>query len=82
MNTPTQPTHKYKKSPLGLIPEDWEVKKVSDFGKVYTGNTPPTNEQENYGNEFMFVSPGDLGISKYILTLLTDKIKKQAKNLP
>ena len=67
MNTKTQQTTKYKNSPLGLIPEDWEVKKVSNFGKVYTGNTPPTNDQENYGNEFMFVSPGDLGISKYIL---------------
>lgn len=67
MNTKTQQTTQFKNSPLGLIPEDWEVKKVSNFGKVYTGNTPPTNDQENYGNEFMFVSPGDLGISKYIL---------------
>lgn len=76
MNTQTQHTTQYKNSSLGLIPEEWEVKKVSDFGKVYTGNTPPTNDQENYGNEFMFVSPGDLGISKYILNTekrLTEK---------
>lgn len=67
MNIQTQHTTKYKNSPLGLIPEDWQVKKISDFGRVYTGNTPPTNDQENYGNEYMFVSPSDLGTTKYIL---------------
>lgn len=24
------------------IPSDWEVIKISDYGRVYTGNTPPT----------------------------------------
>lgn len=67
MTTTTKHITQYKNSPLGLIPEDWEVKKISDFGKVYTGNTPPTNDQENYGNEYMFVSPSDLGTTKYIL---------------
>ena len=49
------------------IPGDWEVCKISDFGSVYTGNTPPTNEIENYGDEYLFVSPGDLGDGKYVL---------------
>jgi type I restriction enzyme, S subunit len=31
MNTNTQNTTKYKNSPLGLIPEDWEVKKFKDI---------------------------------------------------
>ena len=57
----------YKDSPLGKIPCDWEVIKISDYGKVYTGNTPPTNDIENYGHEFLFVSPSDLGSDKYIL---------------
>ena len=46
----------YKDSPLGKIPSDWEVIKISDYGKVYTGNTPPTNDLENYGVEFVSVS--------------------------
>ena len=58
---------KYKDSPLGKIPNDWEVVRISDYGKVYTGNTPPTNDLENYGFEFLFVSPSDLGSDKYIL---------------
>ncbi len=57
----------YKDSPLGKIPVDWDVKRISDFGKVITGNTPPTNDVNNYGEEYMFVSPGDLSDRKYIL---------------
>lgn len=49
------------------IPSDWEEIKISDYGRVYTGNTPPTNDLENYGEEFLFVSPSDLSSEKYIL---------------
>lgn len=60
-------TTQYKNTPIGPIPIDWEVKKIKDIGKVYTGNTPPTNNQENYGSDYLFVSPTDLGINKYII---------------
>ena len=56
----------YKPSPLGIIPEDWEVKRIGDFGKVITGNTPPTEDTDNYGNAYKFVSPADISDSKYI----------------
>ena len=56
----------YKPSPLGIIPEDWEVKRIGDFGKVITGNTPPTEDTDNYGNAYKFVSPADISESKYI----------------
>lgn len=48
------------------IPGDWEVVKVSDFGKVFTGNTPLTSDTDNYDGNFLFVSPGDLSEAKYI----------------
>ena len=57
----------YKLSPLGPIPDDWEVRKVQAFGKVLTGSTPPTDDFSNYGSEYLFVSPSDLGIDKYVL---------------
>jgi type I restriction enzyme S subunit len=57
----------YKQTEIGLIPSDWEVKKILDFGKVFTGNTPDTSIKDNYGSEFKFVSPYDLGKGKYIL---------------
>ena len=58
----------YKDSAVGIIPQEWEVKPVKDFGKVVTGNTPSTAEVSNYGDEYMFVSPADLSDDKkYIL---------------
>ena len=54
----------YKNSTVGIIPQEWEVKPVKDFGKVVTGNTPSTTEASNYGDEYMFVSPVDLSDDK------------------
>ena len=48
------------------IPQDWEIVKVLNFGKVYTGNTPLTSEPDKYDGDFLFVSPGDLNEAKYI----------------
>ena len=56
----------YKNSPLGIIPEEWEVKKICDFGKVITGSTPPIKDVGNYGSTYMFVSPADITENKYI----------------
>jgi len=61
----------YKQTDVGVIPEDWEVKKLGEFAHVATGNTPPTNDQTNYGHDYFFVSPADLGRGKYIID--TDK---------
>ncbi|WP_396167734.1 restriction endonuclease subunit S [Flavobacterium sp.] len=48
MNTTIQPTTKYKNSPLGLIPEDWEVKKLGKLGEIVSGLTySPEDINEN-----------------------------------
>jgi type I restriction enzyme S subunit len=39
--------------------EDWCELRIKDLGKVLTGNTPKTNEPENYGEYISFVKPGD-----------------------
>ena len=57
----------YKQSEIGVIPEDWEVKSISSFADIATGNTPPTRDLSNYGDEFMFIGPADLGKRKWIL---------------
>ncbi|MEG4442229.1 restriction endonuclease subunit S [Microcoleus sp. AT9_B5] len=46
---------------------EWEVKKLGEIGQVVTGNTPPTKDPKNYGDEFLFVSPADLGNHKFII---------------
>lgn len=32
----------YKQTELGIIPDDWEVKRISDFTSIITGGTPST----------------------------------------
>jgi len=61
----------YKQTEVGVIPRDWEVKKLGEIAELATGNTPPTNNPTNYGDQFFFVSPVDLGKGKWILE--TDK---------
>jgi len=57
----------YKQTEIGVIPDDWEVKSIKNLTIVMTGNTPPTNDKSNYGNDYLFVSPFDLGKSKYVI---------------
>jgi type I restriction enzyme, S subunit len=57
---------KFKKTEIGEIPEEWEVVEIGRLGEIVTGNTPKTSEPENYGNEFLWASPIDLGDEKYI----------------
>src|SRR5947209_5778319 len=56
----------YKETDVGVIPEEWEVKSLADAATIATGNTPPTSVSANYGDEYSFVSPADLGEHKYI----------------
>jgi len=50
----------YKESKLGWIPREWEVERIDKFGEIVTGSTPPTANREYYGDDFLFVSPGDI----------------------
>lgn len=56
----------YKQTEVGVIPEDWEVKPIGAIASIATGNTPPTSNVTYYGDEFLFVSPVDMGYAKYI----------------
>jgi type I restriction enzyme S subunit len=56
----------YKQTEVGVIPEDWEIKRLGEIANTATGSTPSTKELTYYGNEYLFVSPADLGRNKYI----------------
>jgi len=49
-----------------VIPEDWALKSIDSIATIATGNTPPTQDTANYGDAFLFVSPTDLGHTKFI----------------
>ncbi len=65
---------------------EWEMCKLGDYGKVITGNTPPTKDVENYENgEYLWASPADLGTIKSITetkTMLSAKGFAKTRTLP
>ena len=59
------PNYKKAKVVKGL-PQDWEIKELQDFGKIFTGKTPPTKVREYYGGEIPFIKTPDLHKSLYV----------------
>ena len=39
---------------------EWKKIKISDLGKVITGNTPPRKNPELYGKHTIFIKPTDV----------------------
>ena len=59
---------------------------MGDYGKVVTGNTPPTKDSENYENgTYLWASPADLGTIKSITetkTMLSAQGFSKTRTLP
>ncbi|TOL60623.1 restriction endonuclease subunit S, partial [Vibrio parahaemolyticus] len=60
-------------------PDCWKVMQLKSIAKVITGKTPPPANTENYGGDYMFVSPSDLGSRKYI-SYTKSTLSKQGVN--
>ena len=56
----------YKRTEVGVIPDEWDVASLGAIAMIATGNTPPTHNSANYGDEYPFVSPIDIGETKYV----------------
>ncbi len=64
------PGHEHLKlvdSPLGHIPEGWEVKKFTDLAEVLSGGTPKTKVKEYWDGSIPFFAPKDYPGQFYIL---------------
>mgnify|MGYP001570559343 CR=1 FL=1 len=61
---------KFKKTELGMIPEEWSIARIKDIGEIVTGNTPSTKASRYYNGDYPWATPGDLGIGKYVKTTL------------
>ena len=89
MTTTKNNEHKNIKAPNLRFPKfqgEWEKCKLGDYGKVVTGNTPPTKDIENYENgTYLWASPADLGTIKLISetkTMLSAKGFSKTRALP
>ena len=56
--------------------DDWEQRKVAEIGNIITGSTPKTSISDNYGGEFLFVSPADIQGNRYVDETITTLTKK------
>ena len=54
---------KFKQTEIGMIPEDWEVKTISQVAEVVGGGTPSTKKPEYWNGKITWLTPKDL--SKY-----------------
>ncbi len=55
-------------SELGEIPKWWEIGKISDFGKVICGKTPPKSKPDYFDGEFPFIKIPDMHGKTYVVT--------------
>lgn len=50
------------------LPEGWRMGTLGEFGDIITGKTPSSNNPEDFGDDMLFITPGDFAIgSKFIL---------------
>lgn len=56
---------KYKETPVGKIPVDWEVVRLGDVCDIIGGSTPSTKKKEYWGGEIPFATPKDITNLKF-----------------
>lgn len=67
------------------VPKDWETVQISDVGKVVTGDTPSTKNEDYYGGDLPFVTPEDFGEAKRVYRGsrgLTDEGRQKSRPIP
>jgi type I restriction enzyme S subunit len=61
----------YKKTKVGIIPEDWEVKRLGEVCTMYSGGTPRTSNPGYYNGDIPWLNSGDLNQRKIKVTSKT-----------
>lgn len=77
--------NKLVKLNLKEIPDRWKLVGVGDIGNIITGSTPSTSNESFYNGKWLFISPADIGLNKYIadsIKKLSDEGIKVSRSLP
>ncbi len=56
----------FKQTEVGLIPEDWEVKKLGEVTTIIGGGTPSTNLSKYWNGKINWFTPTEIGYMKFI----------------
>lgn len=54
----------YKQTELGMIPSNWEIRKIGDFTDCTAGGTPSTQISAYWGGEIPWMSSGELHLKR------------------
>lgn len=54
----------YKQTEIGVIPEDWALKYLNNFGDVISGGTPSTAIKEYWDGDIAWCTPSDITSTK------------------
>ena len=83
MNEITNIPADYKYTNIGLIPKDWELKRISEIGMVSSGGTPDTNNADYWNGEIDWCTPTNISAlngNKYLASTKTKITKNGLKN--
>lgn len=75
----------YKHTEIGVIPEDWDLKKLNLIGEIVTGSTPSTYNIGYWNGNIPWITPTDITDSKDIFfgaRSLTEQGFNQIRQLP
>lgn len=50
----------YKKTAIGVIPVEWNIRKIKEIGEVSSGGTPDTTKLEYWGGNINWCTPTDI----------------------
>lgn len=65
----------YKQTEAGVIPIDWEAKKIDQVASVFGGGTPSTEIGSFWGGDINWFTPTEVGYNKYLF----ESIRKLTK---
>lgn len=71
----------YKNSPVGIIPQEWEVKRLGEIAKYFSGGTPNSMLKEMYGGKIPFIRSGEIHNSRTTLSLTEEGLSKSSAKM-
>ena len=71
----------YKDSAVGIIPQEWEVKRLGAIAKCFSGGTPKSESEEMYGGTIPFIRSGEIHSNKTALFLTDDGLRKSSAKM-
>jgi len=71
----------YKDSPLGIIPKEWEVKRLGDFCISFSGGTPRSGTPSYYNGTIPFIRSGEINQDKTELFISQEGLDNSSAKL-